>query len=76
MTEIVEPRLTLLPAPGFWLITVPMLLHELPTTLLTVPSTRPAACMVRSGLLIDRGAPVPALLLVLTGTRSVGSGRS
>ena len=40
--ETAEPRLTAVPASGFWLITVPMLLHEWSTTLRTVPSTRPA----------------------------------
>src|SRR5690242_6784480 len=39
-----EPKLTVVPAIGFWFITVPRLLHMLSTALFTVPSTRPAAC--------------------------------
>ena len=42
--EMAVPPLTVLPAAGFGLITVPMLLHRLSTAVLTVPSTRLAAC--------------------------------
>ena len=46
MIETADPRLTLVPATGFWRITVPMLLQELSTTPVTAPRTRPAACRV------------------------------
>ena len=42
--ETAVPPLTVLSAAGFWFITVPMLLHRLSTAVLTVPSTRLAAC--------------------------------
>src|SRR5258708_3808027 len=44
VTETADPIRAVAPTPGFWLITVPMLLQLLSMMVLTLPRTKPAAC--------------------------------